>query len=92
MAKKKRKPSRAKIDEILIQALVDLIVGTLLILIGKAVRGRDNFPLCPQYKYTEFLFHCQCEMKSFLLSLGAMMICFGIVKLIYYAIIKAKED
>lgn len=37
MAKKKRKPSRAKIDEILIQALVDLIVGTLLILIGKAI-------------------------------------------------------
>lgn len=37
MAKKKKKPNKAKIQEILLQALIDLIVGTLLILIGKAI-------------------------------------------------------
>ncbi len=30
-------------------------------------------------------------MKNFLVSLGAMMICFGIAKLIYCAILKTKE-
>ena len=30
-------------------------------------------------------------MKSFLISLGVMMICFGLAKLIYCAILKKKE-
>lgn len=35
MAKKKKKPTKAKYPEILLNALVDLIVGTLLIIIAK---------------------------------------------------------
>ena len=35
--KKKKKPTKVKYGEILINALVDLIVGTLLIIIGKLI-------------------------------------------------------
>lgn len=38
MAKKKKKPAKPKYVEILIAALTDLIVGTLLILIDKAIK------------------------------------------------------
>lgn len=39
MAKKKKKPTKKpKYGEILITALVDLIVGTLLILVDKAIK------------------------------------------------------
>ncbi len=37
MGKKKKKPTKSKYVEILINALVDLIVGTLLIIIGKLI-------------------------------------------------------
>lgn len=37
MAKKNKKPTKVKYSEILINALVDLIVGTLLIIIGKLI-------------------------------------------------------
>lgn len=36
--KKKKKPTKPKYREILITALIDLIVGTLLILIDKAIK------------------------------------------------------
>lgn len=35
--KKKKKPTKGKYSEILINALVDLLVGTLLIIIGKLI-------------------------------------------------------
>lgn len=38
MAKKKKKPIKPKNHEILITALIDLIIGTLLILIDKAIK------------------------------------------------------
>lgn len=38
MAKKKKKPTKPKYTEILITALVDLIIGMLLILIDKAIQ------------------------------------------------------
>lgn len=37
MAKKNKKPTKVKYKEILITALIDLIVGTLLIIIGKLI-------------------------------------------------------
>lgn len=37
MAKKNKKPTKAKYIELLTQALIDLIVGTLLIIIGKLI-------------------------------------------------------
>lgn len=36
--RKKKKPTKAKYDQILITALVDLIIGTLLILIDRAIK------------------------------------------------------
>ena len=38
MAKKKKKPAKPNRNEILFAALTDLIVGTLLILIDKAIK------------------------------------------------------
>lgn len=38
MAKKKKKPTKLKHIEILINALVDLVIGTLLILIDRLLR------------------------------------------------------
>lgn len=37
MAKKKKKPTKAKYPEILLNALVDLVVGILLIVIAKII-------------------------------------------------------
>lgn len=37
MAKKNKKPTKVKYSEILITALIDLIVGTLLILIDRII-------------------------------------------------------
>ncbi len=37
MAKKKKKSTKAKYREILINALVDLIIGTLLIIISELI-------------------------------------------------------
>ena len=37
MAKKNKKPTKVKYTEILLTALIDLIVGTLLIIIGKLI-------------------------------------------------------
>lgn len=37
MAKKKKKPIKVKYKEILITALIDLVIGTLLIIIDKLI-------------------------------------------------------
>ncbi len=37
VSKKKKKPTKLKYSEILITALMDLIIGTLLLIIGKIV-------------------------------------------------------
>ena len=96
MGKKKKKPTKSKYVEILINALVDLIVGTLLIIIGKLIDYVSGVGEAKTSPYTYILQNIKAivnmlNMKDFLISLGVILICFAVAKFVYWLIKQTKE-
>lgn len=87
--KKKQKKKPINWQELAISAVIDLIIGTILIIIGKyiALTNRRAISPPPIRNITQ----TQSRVKSMLLKLGVFLVAVGLVKLLVAFILRARE-
>ena len=83
--KKKQKKKPINWQELAISAVIDLIIGTILIIIGKYIGLGESPPPIRNITQT------QSRVKSMLLKLGVFLVAVGLVKLLVAFILRARE-
>ena len=83
--KKKQKKKPIEWRDLTINALIDLIIGIILIIIGKYIGWAISPPPIKNITQTH------SRVKSMLLKLGVFLVVVGLVKLLIAFVLRAKE-
>lgn len=91
-SKHKKKPIKWK--DLTINALIDLIIGIILLMIEKYI-GQGESPNHNRRATSpppiKNITQTQCRVKSMILKLGVFFVVLGVVKLLVALIVRAKE-